>query len=113
VLLVLAAVSSIVVSVIYFVSAQSPASLARRVVGSAHGVAIAASYVFGLTAFVSNPGVPLVQWAMWASIALPVALIALSLKTYEGLRAVHALQLINAASIALLVFFTFMAPAFP
>lgn len=88
------------VSVLYFARARADVSLSRRVVTSAHGVAIAAIYVLAMTVSVTRRFDPALGTPFMLALLLPVALIVVSFLLYRGNKNIHWLQVPNVACLA-------------
>jgi type VI protein secretion system component VasK len=104
---------SAVVSTVYFMKSPTSTSLGRRCLVSAHGLSIVAIYLIGLTVLASDshPDLTIWQRAIFGSLVVPVALVCVSLKLYEGPKMIHALQVVNVVNVLLVAFLTFMVPA--
>lgn len=80
---------------------------------SAHGVSIAVLYACGVLAVASMSRLDVIQWPMLGMTLVPVVLVGVSLRLYDGPKLIHLLHAINLASLVLLAFLIQMVPAFP
>ncbi len=110
-----AVILSAVVSAVYFMKSPTSTSLGRRYLVSAHGLSIVAIYLMGVTVLASDspPDLTLWQRAVFGSLLIPIALICVSFKLYEGPKMVHMLQVFNLGNVLLIAFLAYMVPAFP
>lgn len=95
-----APVIATLVSVLYFVRARADASLSRRVVTSAHGVAIATLYTLAMAVAVTRRFDPALGTPFTLALLFPVALIVVSFLLYRGNKKIHWLQVPNVACLA-------------
>jgi predicted membrane channel-forming protein YqfA (hemolysin III family) len=91
----LAPIVALAISAVYFFASASSASLARRFLVSGHGALIAAIYCGAMGVALLGHSSPQLGDVFGAVLALPFALIVVSLMLYPGRKRIHFLQIPN------------------
>ncbi len=81
-------------------SSPRAGGIAKRLLVSAHGIAIALLYIVAMIVFWTNGANVRFRDPFFVSLLVPVLLIGACLALYQGNRAVHLLQLVNLACLA-------------
>jgi hypothetical protein len=100
---------AVAVSVLYYIRSERDAPTLRRIVTSAHGVAIAAIYVAAMSVAMARRFDPQLGVPFSYSLLLPVALIMISAFFYRGRNSIHWLQIPNVACLVWTAFVGGMA----
>ena len=113
VVLFLAPLITATVSLLYFIKSPKEQPLATRLIASAHGLSITVIYVYGLTLLFTNTRGDGFLTVFEMVLVLPIILALISFKLFEGPKAFHFLQILNALCLAWTAFFVSMSLGFP
>lgn len=97
------------VSAVYFVRSRADPSLLRRILSSAHGVAVATLYILAMLVFVTRRSDPALATPFTVTLLVPATLMVVSFILYRGAKTVHLLQVPNVACLAWTWFMGVMA----
>lgn len=91
----LAPILALGISAVYFFTSPKTEVLSKRLLASAHGLAITLLYAAAMVVFRTNSANPKFGGPFLLSLMIPLLLIVVSFFVYRGIKAVHWLQLLN------------------
>ena len=97
------------ISGVYFLTSPKSESLIKRLLASAHGVAIAILYMAAMIVFWSHKANESFGTPYLLSLSVPLILIVVSFFAYRGRKAIHLLQVLNLLCLAWTLFIGSMA----